>query len=348
MNHKLKLLSLLLVIGVLIISCNQNKNTDLKNESKYSKLSGPYLGQKPPNLTAELFAPGIISSGLSVRSIAAMPDGKEIYFSVVDEKIPIITICFTKLVDGKWTAPQVAPFATNREYFYFEHHITPDGKKLMFSSTKPIEGEPSKPGFEVENIWVVDREGDGWGEPYEIGSPINTQQMDFAPSTTLNGTLYFSRHGEEGKDFAMYRTQLVNGKYAKLEKLPSEINDGKYNSFAYIAPDESYIVLRQWKSEDSVEYYVSFSNKKDEWSETIRLDERVNRPNSVGNIMSVSSDGKYLFLYSKLPANLNELFSGPTTYRDIMNTSTSPANGNPNIYWIDAKIIEEFRPENFK
>ncbi|NPD47278.1 sialidase family protein [Lentimicrobium sp. S6] len=340
-----KFLVLSLFLGSIMISCNQNKINDSQNELKDLN-QGPYLDMKPPGLTAELFAPGIVSTGLSVRSIAVMPDGKEIYFSVVDGNIPIITICFTKLVDGKWTKPEVAPFATNRDFFYFEHHITPDGKKLMFSSTKPIEGELAKPGFEVENIWVVDREGKGWGEPYDIGSPINTQQMDFFPSSTHDGTLYFSRHGEGGENLTMYRTQFVNGKYAELEKLPLEINDGKYNSFAYIAPDESYLVLRHWENKDSVEYYVSFRNEKNEWSETIRLDERVNRPNSVGNVMSVSSDGKYLFFFSKLPVDINELFSGPTTYKDILNTLTSSSNGSSNIYWVDAKIIDEFRPEN--
>ena len=43
-------------------------------EIKSLRKSGPYLGQIPPSLTAELLAPGIITNGLPVRHIAVMPD----------------------------------------------------------------------------------------------------------------------------------------------------------------------------------------------------------------------------------------------------------------------------------
>ena len=45
-------------------------------------LKGPYFGQKPPGLAAEIFAPGIISKALGqVIGCTFSPDGKEIYFS---------------------------------------------------------------------------------------------------------------------------------------------------------------------------------------------------------------------------------------------------------------------------
>jgi hypothetical protein len=348
MKNNIKLQILILILGILLISCNQNNVKQNESVSNFKELKGPYLGQKPPGMIAELFAPGIISNGLPVGHIACMPDGNEIYFSVVGSTTGIITICYTKLIDGNWITPEVAHFAQSRDYYFQEHHITPDGKKMMFSSTRPIEGETPKPGTGVENIWVMDRQGDGWGEPYDIGAPINTQMKEFQPSTTHDGTLYFTRYTEGDEQIFLYRSHLVNGKYTEPEKLAPEVNAGKLNYNGYIAPDEGYLVFNMSNANDSVEYYVSFRNEDDEWSKAIKFDERINLPNNKGWGMSLSSDSKYLFFKSKLLADVDELYSGPTTYQDILNTATSPANGNSNIYWVDAQIIDEFKPEHLK
>jgi len=329
--------NLLAFILLLLIGCSPESD-------KIANQSGPYLGQAQPGEVAQIFAPGIISNGLPVRDISAMPDGKEIYFSVVDHQMPLVTICYTKLVDGKWTIPAVAPFAKNRNYFYSEHHITPDGKRMMFSSTMPIEGESAKQGFDVENIWVMDREDDQWGEPYDIGAPINTQKKEFLPSTTHDGTLYFTRFSKGDEQIFLYRSHLAEGKCTEPKKLPSEVNAGKKNYNGYIAPDESYIVFNMVKGDEPPEYYVSFRSEDDEWSQAIKFDGRINLPNDTGYTMSISPNGKYLFFMSRKPADLNELFSGPTTYPAILKTATSPANGNSNIYWISTSVIESHHP----
>lgn len=352
MKMNLKLQSICLIIGFFLIACNHKDKSQLDSqndiETKLTKSGGPYLGQKRPGMEAKLFAPGVISNGLPVRHIAVMPDGKEVYFSIVNGRIPLITICYTKLIDGEWTKPEVAPFAKNRDYFYQEHHITPDGKRMMFSSSRPIIGETPKPGFSIENIWVMDREENGWGEPYDIGSQINTQMKEFQPSTTHDGTLYFTRFARGDKQIFIYRSHLVNGNYTEPEKLPSEVNAGDVNCNAYIAPDESYIVFYQSNGDDPTQYHVSFRNENDEWSKAVKLDERINVPNDFIRTISISSDGKYLFFLSRLPADIDKLFSGPTKYQDILNTLNNPSNGNSYIYWVDAKIIEELKPEHLK
>jgi hypothetical protein len=44
----------------------------------FPKLTGPYLGQKPPGMKPELFATGIVSSSDATEyGIALMPDRKE-------------------------------------------------------------------------------------------------------------------------------------------------------------------------------------------------------------------------------------------------------------------------------
>ena len=45
-----------LLLTILIISNNSY------SQDEFSVLKGPYLGQKPPGLTAEIFAPGIVNT----------------------------------------------------------------------------------------------------------------------------------------------------------------------------------------------------------------------------------------------------------------------------------------------
>ena len=67
-------------------------------------LKGPYLGQKPPGMTPEIFAPGIISTGLSESYAFFTPDGKELYFMLWGA--PYNVILYMKEDNNGWTRPR--------------------------------------------------------------------------------------------------------------------------------------------------------------------------------------------------------------------------------------------------
>lgn len=62
----------------------------------------------------------------------------------------------------------------------------------MEGSIKTPEGKPSK------DIWMVTRTGGGWGEPENLGSPVNTPGDEVFPYVHPDGTLYFSSNGHIG------------------------------------------------------------------------------------------------------------------------------------------------------
>ncbi|MDH4270450.1 MAG: hypothetical protein OEW18_00585, partial [Candidatus Aminicenantes bacterium] len=68
------------------------------------ELAGPYLGQKPPGMTPELFAPGIISNCTQHGSAYFSPDGREVYFSRLLPRPSVIMYMCEK--DGRWTSPR--------------------------------------------------------------------------------------------------------------------------------------------------------------------------------------------------------------------------------------------------
>ncbi len=68
-----------------ILQSSQYSTTILSIELSFSQEipDGPYLGQIPPGLEPEIFAPGIISFADHNESHPTfLPDGKEFYFAI--------------------------------------------------------------------------------------------------------------------------------------------------------------------------------------------------------------------------------------------------------------------------
>ena len=172
-----------------MISCRQQMESKLgihMQKYRFPVLTGKYLGQDLPGSEPVLFAPGIVSDGMKNRDMALMPDGSEMYFSATLGDYT--TILFSRQADGVWTKPEVAPFATDPEFVNIEPAISPDGKKLLFASNRPTSDTLKKAVF---NIWVMNRQRDGWDEPQSIPGYVNTESDEFFPSLTNDGTLYF-------------------------------------------------------------------------------------------------------------------------------------------------------------
>ena len=75
-------------------------------------LKGPYLGQRPPGMTPEVFAPGIVSSTEFVEFKGSFsPDGNEYYFYRHSLPKTIPTLLFTKVENGVWAEPSQLPIA---------------------------------------------------------------------------------------------------------------------------------------------------------------------------------------------------------------------------------------------
>lgn len=331
---KLLLVLIALALQSTFIFC-QNVQKD------FPVLKGPYLGQKPPGMTPELFAPGIVSTGLNERDITFTPDRKELYFTARFNGSSAIVTC--KIVNGKWTAPEVAKFSS--KYPDFEPFISCDGSIFYFCSNRPLDNN-SDP-IKGSNIWVMKKEGNKWGKPIPLGEPINGKGNVYFPTVTKSGTMYFTRREADEKEY-IYRSKFVNGKFQEPEKLPKEVNttDSQFNS--YISPDESYLIIPVFGRKDAIgstDYYVAFRGENDKWSDLINLGPSINS-NLDEYSPSLSPDGKYFFFQrNNQPIKKYEI---PVTYKQIQKIHNSPENGNSDIYWVDAKVIEKLRPKELK
>jgi len=145
--------------------------------SDFPKLSGPYLGQKPPGMTPEVFAPGIVSSeGAREFSGTFSPDGLEYYFFRFGADSHLMV---SRLAGNVWTEPRPAEF--DSEFIDNEPHITGDNRIFFFCSNRPYPG--SGEGRRMTQVWMMKREGNAWGAPRHL-------LMGMSPSSSAHGNIF--------------------------------------------------------------------------------------------------------------------------------------------------------------
>jgi hypothetical protein len=326
---------LFLAIVISAAACRpENRQTNTEPQVR-----GDYFGQAPPGDTARLFGPGIISTGMDDRDFAITPDGNEIFFCRDAGNFRYSTIFHSRRIDGIWSAPEVFEYCTDPGYKYIEPHISPDGQKLYFISTMPADTAAEK----NEDIWVCTMQEGRWSEPRNLGAPVNTGSREFFPSVTVDGTIYFTHLDTVAKDEFIYRSRLVNGVYQEPEKLGPNVNIGRARYNAFVAPDESYIIIPAYGMPDSfgaTDYYISFRDSLDNWSQPLNMGPQINTSNPREWSASVTTDGRYIFFMSDRPG---EGITGELSNESLQNFHNTTGNGNTDLYWISSSVIEELR-----
>ncbi|MBN1222801.1 MAG: PD40 domain-containing protein [Candidatus Aminicenantes bacterium] len=288
-------------------------------QGDFPELKGPYFGRKAPLGKAEIFMDGIISELNEDEMCAAITeDGKEFYFNAYHEGN--WTIYVTKEIDGQWTRPRPMPFTS--DYTDRDFTMSPDGKKIHFGSNRPGSGGEGK--SESLDIFVTERLPSGlWTEPRNICDPVNTNRSENYPSMARSGNLYFFTNREDGfGECDIFLSRCIDGKYQPPENLGAAINSDKHDWDAIIAPDESFIIFSSKDRPDSIgrqDLYISYKKEDGSWTAAKNMGPAVNSFHDE-ICPSLSLDGKWLFF-------------------------TSRRRGRADIFWIDARIIEMFRPK---
>jgi hypothetical protein len=300
----------------LVSGCGAQPRRDVQDHDPFAQVHGAYLGQRPPGFTPEVFAPGLISTERREGGVVAYPGGEELYSWVVEGSREDVrtTIYVTKQRNGHWTSPEPLPFSGTYVDGYPALH--PDGSRLYFQSNRPIDASESAYTW---NIWFVEREGDGWGQPRSIGRPINGRNHTSGPSVTADGTLYFTIM-ELGGVQEIYRSRLVDGAYQEPERLPDAINARRQQFDSYVAPDESYLIFGavEGAGHQAGGLFIAFRDPDGRWSNARSMGPAINGDGEVGPA-TITPDGKYLFFAREDPAG----------------------QSGTDVYWVDAKVVKD-------
>ena len=230
---------------------------------------GPYLGQKPPGLIPEVFAPGIISTNGWEYGGAFTPDMKEFYFIRDDAENKKQDFVVLKNKNNQWQETVISrrvgqPF------------ISPDGKTMHLGKR------------------YMERTKAGWSEIKSLGSSFENIRI-MRLTASAKGTYFFDEAGTDG-DGVLRTSRLIDGKREEPKPLSKEINSGTWNAHPFIAADESYILWdgRRDSGLGGSDIYISFRGKDGSWGVAINLGDKINT-GGWDSGASVTPDGKYLF-----------------------------------------------------
>ena len=241
-----------------------------------SKKQEIYLGQKPPGLTPELFAPEIIKTEFRQAAGVFSPDLKEFYFRRRGGKYKNNALVVVKFEDNKWTESLIAERAG-------EPFISADGKTMHLG----------KRFRERTNL--------GWSEAKKLGEPFDNYRIMRLTSAN-NKTYYFDEASETGP---LRYSRLIDGVHEKPKTVHIE-DIGNWNAHPFIAPDESYIIWDDQRN-GNADLYISFRKKDGTWGTSINLGDTINSKfeDAYG---SITPDGKYFFFHRSYGNNKADIY----------------------------------------
>lgn len=263
--------------------------------------TGAYLGQQAPGPAPELFAPGAVSrADYSEHSAAVFsPDLSEVYWSAKPNDERYYNIYFMKMNGESWTTPRAVTFL---EHNYSERGpvFAPDGNKLYFEYNG--------------DIWMVERQADGWSEPMLVTEISDSVARDRICSVTEDGSVYLVRSGSLPDVRELFVSRMKDGDLSMPVKSDKVIPTGYWAvGDIFVAPDESYMILELHVDNGTSELFASYRMKDGSWSDEIKL------PVGWGRCPAVSPDGRYLFFMRR-----------------------------EGIYWANAGILRELEPAEAK
>jgi len=275
----------------------------------------PYFGQPAPGTIPVLFAPSIIPDG--AYSISFTPDGLECMMTLmINNRNTIMT---SKDENGNWPVPQIASFSGI--YPDLESHIAPDGTRAYFGSWRPLPGASAGPLYQ----WYVEKTSSGWSNLNHMDPPLKDIFMMY-PSVAANGNMYFTAN--EGDDYFISKSELVNGVYQQPERLSDSINHLLYSAHPFIALDESYLIFDAAldSAQTLVELFISYHKPDGSWTTAINLGDVINSGIHQG-CPFVSRDGKYFFYYQ---SQIGHLVWVDASFIDTLNpiVGTRESQGN--------------------
>lgn len=128
-----------------------------------------------------------------------------------------------------WENIQELPF-NNDEFSCAHPTLSSDGNKLYFSSDRPG-------GQGGMDIWLVEKNGDFWGQPVNMGAKINTSGHDVFPFIHTSGNLFFASNGHGGKgglDLFMANVMIED---TEVKNLGAPFNSEKDDLGLILSPD---------------------------------------------------------------------------------------------------------------
>ncbi|MET4080460.1 outer membrane protein OmpA-like peptidoglycan-associated protein [Pedobacter sp. UYP30] len=255
----------------------------IKNPVKYTPLN---LGEGVNTKNAEYF-PAITADGETL-----------IFTRQVDENEDFWT---SKFLNNAWAkAIPLSAKINTPEYNEGAQTISPDGKYLFFTGCNRPDG------LGKCDIYVAHREGAGWGEPYNVGRPVNSEYWESQPAISPDGrTLYFisNRPGGFGGYDIWKSTITADSKWGAAINLGPKINTPYDENTPYLHVDGKtfYFSSDGWPGFGHKDIFYSRLDSAGNWQTPINMGYPINSFEDETGLV-VGADGSKGYFSSTLPS----------------------------------------------
>jgi len=276
--------------------------------------AGSYLDQEPPGMTPRLFAPGRVSTDANELNSTFSPDGSIVVFT--EKRSGRNTLMAIRREGDSWGERTVLPFSGN--HADVDPVFSSDGEHLYFSSKRPS-GAGDRPGD--SDLWSVAYLAGGiWAEPVPVDGVNSPDTDEYYTSISARGALYLSIFPGQRRPGDIFVAEPGSDGFMAPVRIGEPVNTEYSEHDPFIAPDESYLIFTSDRpgGHGRGDLWIVFRNADGRWSEAVNMGPAIN---SAGYDFCplLSPDRKYLFF---------------TRYLD----------GDGDIYWVDAGIVEKMRP----
>jgi Tol biopolymer transport system component len=280
--------------------------------------------------SARIFGKDVISTGDFVFNPSFTPDNKTVFFSKATVNFGYIAIFYATKKGTSWTTPQAVSFTGI--YRDSDPFVSADGKRLYFSSDRPVNGKPFR-DFVFHCFYVELNRNKVASEPVLLDLSIPDNMKAAYYTFADNGNAYYFSIDSSG-DADIYMSEFKNGGYLPPVALP--FNDKKFFDFdPVIAREESFIIFCSpnrtgFGSED---LWVSFKKEKT-WTEPVNMGSNINTKGSEA-APSLSKDNKTLYFSAFREATPRPVYKdGKITTQAVNDLLHSTKNGIRSIYEI--------------
>ena len=269
-----------------------------------------YFGQTPPGNIPQIFAPGIVSKpGLREATITFSPDGASVFFHIQFYPQPGTPyIMYATYAGNHWTTPDTIPFSAGRTVA--EPFFGWSGNRVYMYATNAVNT------IGIADLAYSEKQGSQWSNPVSMGNPPNSEAYQYHPCIVGDTSVYFS-----SSTGYVCRSQYINGAYQPRVILPKPVNYFGAQTWGdpYVAPNESYMILKQIRPEGfgQNDIYISYRKTDGTWT----------NPKNLGNVINTPGD---------------EL-SGDITPDGLYMTY----GRNNDLYWVSTSFIDSLRYTNF-
>ena len=189
--------------------------------------------------------PSPVNSPFNDGPAVFSPDGNTIYFTHCgSENKQANDDCqlyqSNLQINGSWSEPELIQFFEDSVNLG-QPALSPDGKTLLFAATDPD-------GYGGSDLYYAVETFEGWSQPVNLGSGVNTKGNEAFPYVDDDGTLYFSSNGRPGLGgLDIYKAEPKGKFWTNVQMLPWPINSGAddFGIIPYALTDDEAISIEQ-------------------------------------------------------------------------------------------------------